>query len=245
MVKVCRPDGISFGCCGLFHYRGNAPIVEGPTSTSVYTVKPGDTLYSIARRYSLDPIVVARENNITNPGQLTIGQRLHLNIASGSAGSIRQVDTTPRTQTTAPTVKPAETPKSVPTTAAAPRGVSTSGSGKFIWPANGSIVQGFGDVNKGVDIAGKEGDPIVAAADGQVLFVGNVRGYGDLVIIKHDPTFVTAYGNNKTIVVRQGAMVKKGEKIATMGMSDSKGPRVHFEIRRNGKPIDPTGMLGS
>ncbi len=250
LVPVCLMASL-VGCSLT---GGNAPIVQGPTSTTVYTVQSGDTLYSIARRYSLDPVQVARENNLTNPGMLSVGQKLKLNLTAGGASQSRPVQRTLVTSQTAPVspgapeekaqtqpVKVSQT-ESAPKESSTPTPASTS-SAMFQWPAKGKIVKPYGDSNKGVDIGGKEGDSVTAAADGQVLFVGSVRGYGDLVIIRHTGPYVTAYGHNKSIQVKQGQTVKKGQKISTIGKTDAEPARVHFEIRRDGKPIDPQSML--
>ncbi len=98
--------------------------------------------------------------------------------------------------------------------------------------------------NKGVDIAGKAGDPVVAAADGRVVYAGSsLRGYGNLIIVKHNNTYLTAYAHNQTLIVKEGQVVKKGQQIAEMGSSDSDRVKLHFEVRRQGRPIDPLKML--
>jgi lipoprotein NlpD len=113
------------------------------------------------------------------------------------------------------------------------------------WPAEGDIVATFDDkTNKGIGIAGQLGDPIVAAADGRVVYAGSgLRGYGNLVILKHDDTFLTAYAHNQSLAVREDQVVKKGDKIAQMGSSDADRVKLHFEVRRLGKPVDPIAFL--
>ena len=113
------------------------------------------------------------------------------------------------------------------------------------WPADGDIVATFDDkTNKGIGIAGQLGDPIVAAADGRVVYAGSgLRGYGNLVILKHDDTFLTAYAHNQSLTVREDQVVKKGDKIAQMGSSDADRVKLHFEVRRLGKPVDPVAFL--
>lgn len=115
----------------------------------------------------------------------------------------------------------------------------------FAWPAKGAVVEAFNDVkNKGVDIAGKAGDPVFAAADGQVVYAGSgLRGYGNLIIVKHNATYLTAYAHNQALVVKEGQRVKKGQKIAEMGSSDADRVKLHFEIRRQGRPVDPAKLL--
>ncbi len=114
----------------------------------------------------------------------------------------------------------------------------------FIWPAEGKIVGTFEEGKKGIDIAGKSGQPVVAAAGGKVMYAGSgIRGYGNLVIVKHSNNLLSAYAHNKTIMVKEGQTVSKGEKIAEMGSSDADGVRLHFEIRQQGKPVDPSKFL--
>lgn len=115
----------------------------------------------------------------------------------------------------------------------------------FIWPAQGALIAGFDEQkNKGLDIAGKPGDAVVAAADGRVVYAGaGLRGYGNLIILKHNNTFLTAYAHNQTLLVKEDQTVRKGQKIAELGASDADRPKLHFEIRRQGKPVDPAKYL--
>jgi lipoprotein NlpD len=115
----------------------------------------------------------------------------------------------------------------------------------WMWPANGPVIAGFDDArSKGLAISGKAGDPVVAAADGRVVYAGSgLRGYGNLVIIKHNNTFLTAYAHNQTLLVKEDQVVKRGQKIAEMGSSDAERVELHFEIRKQGKPVDPAKLL--
>ena len=115
----------------------------------------------------------------------------------------------------------------------------------FIWPAGGTLLSGFDEIkNKGLDIAGKVGEPVLAAADGRVVYSGaGLRGYGNLIILKHNNTFLTAYAHNQTLLVKEDQTVRKGQKVAEMGNSDADRVKLHFEIRRQGKPVDPTRYL--
>jgi lipoprotein NlpD len=115
----------------------------------------------------------------------------------------------------------------------------------WLWPSQGPIVTGFeGTRSKGVAISGKEGDPVLAAADGRVVYAGSgLRGYGNLIIIKHNDTLLTAYAHNKALLVREDQMVRRGQKIAEMGSSDTDRVKLHFEVRRKGKPVDPVKVL--
>jgi len=117
----------------------------------------------------------------------------------------------------------------------------------FIWPASGSLIAGFDEArNKGYDIAGKAGDPVYAAADGRVVYAGaGLRGYGNLIILKHSNTFLTAYAHNQALLVKEDQTVKRGQKIAEMGSTDADRVKLHFEIRKQGKPVDPARYLPS
>ena len=115
----------------------------------------------------------------------------------------------------------------------------------WIWPGSGKVLAGFNDsTNKGLDISGSVGDPVLAASGGQVVYVGSgLRGYGNLVIIKHNNNFLSAYAHNKEVLVKEKQTVQKGQKIALLGSSDADKPMLHFEIRRQGKPVDPMKYL--
>jgi lipoprotein NlpD len=115
----------------------------------------------------------------------------------------------------------------------------------WIWPTSGAVIAGFDEVkNKGLDISGNAGDPVLAAADGRVVYVGaGLRGYGNLIILKHNNTYLTAYAHNKTLLIKEDQSVRKGQKIAEMGNSDADRVKLHFEVRRQGKPVDPAKYL--
>ncbi|NDB44063.1 MAG: hypothetical protein EB032_05925, partial [Betaproteobacteria bacterium] len=117
----------------------------------------------------------------------------------------------------------------------------------FAWPHPGQILTGFDEAkNKGLDFAGKAGDPVLAAADGKVVYAGSgLRGYGNLVILKHNNTYLTAYAHNQTLWVKEDQNVVKGQRIAEMGSSDADRVKLHFEIRKQGKPVDPIKYLPS
>ncbi len=129
-----------------------------------------------------------------------------------------------------------------PISAAEPREAETV---EFVWPARGKILTGFSEpASKGVDIGGKPGDPVVAAASGRVIYIGTgIRGYGKLIVIKHDNNFNSVYAHNREILVRQDQAVARGQKIAELGDTDTDSPKLHFEIRKSGKPVDPVKYL--
>ncbi len=116
---------------------------------------------------------------------------------------------------------------------------------RFVWPAEGKVISPFDPARKGIDIAGQSGQPVLAAADGTVLYAKSMRGYGNLVIIDHGDGLVSAYAHNKTILVKEGQMVSRSQQIAEMGNSDADSVKLHFEIRQLGKPVDPVSMLPS
>jgi lipoprotein NlpD len=238
--------------------QGRAATPEG-----TYTVQAGDTLSSIANSFGRDVKDLARWNNIDDPARIRVGQVLRVSPPSGQAAAglpvtpagpatSRPLDAAGATPgAAAPAgVPPAPTESatmpgpvaSIPETRPAPPAASAS---DWIWPANGKVVDKFDEKrNKGISIAGKEGDPVVASADGTVVYSGSgLRGYGNLVILKHNDEFISAYAHNKLILVKQGQTVKRGQRIAEIGHTDSNEPKLHFEIRRQGKPVDPLAYL--
>lgn len=217
-----------------------------------YVVKPGDTLYKIARANNVDIENVKRWNNLSDPNQISVGQVLKMSgSASGSAQTapvtgtktqprpLDQPETLPPPTTETTTPPPAPPVETKPATRAADAAVIN-----WAWPASGQIVQGFNSSTKGIDIVGALGDPVTAAADGLVKYSGNgVRGLGNLIIVEHQNGFITAYAHNRAVLVKTGQTVKRGAKIAELGQSDTTSPRLHFEIRRQGQPVDPMQYL--
>jgi len=230
------------------------PLSATPGST--YVVKPGDTLFKIARSYNLDVDSLARWNNVADPGQIRVGQVLQLSSSGGSharppASASTQSEPiktsgTPQPQpldgsasSVAEPAKPAAAPDKP-----APQRAADAGLINWTWPASGTIIQSFNANSKGIDIGGTAGDPVHAAADGKVMYSGNsVRGLGNLIIINHDNGFLTAYAHNRSLLVKTGQNVKRGAKIAEIGQTDAPSPRLHFEIRRQGTPVDPLQYL--
>lgn len=146
-----------------------------------------------------------------------------------------------------PEVKPDAKPEAKPEPKPEPK-QEPAGNGDKIdwaWPASGKVIAAFNETSsKGVDLAGKPGDPVLAAAGGRVVYAGTgLRGYGKLVIVKHDNSFLSAYAHNQSLLVKEGQAVSKGQKIAELGDTDSDRPKLHFEIRRQGKPVDPSKYL--
>lgn len=224
-----------------------------------YTVNRGDTLYSISWRYGLDYREVARWNNVNDRFQIYPGQVLNLTSTTSSTvtnnrSAASQTPSSSQPQQTRRSTPPPASQQTVTRQQTAPQPpvssqttVAASGQPAWRWPSNGQIIRRFSAAeggNKGIDIAGKVGDPVVAAADGRVVYAGSgLLGYGNLVIINHNREFLSAYAHNSRIVVSENDMVKAGEKIAEMGQSGTDRVQLHFEIRRNGRPVDPLGHL--
>jgi lipoprotein NlpD len=298
-----------------------APVVErssntvpaassvAPATAGMYTVKKGDTLYSIALDHGQDYKDIAAWNNLDNPSVIKIGQTLKVTPAEGSApvavakpiASPGTIEAKPITGDNASgnaagssagglagnlagntdslkrgpkggTVAYSEAalaaaqkeasgdqPIVIPSAPAVPATPETSmpekttpekapvagGDVDWQWPANGKLLASFAEgSNKGLDIGGKTGDAVQAAADGVVSYAGSgLRGYGNLVVIRHNATWLSVYAHNSKILVKEKQAVKRGQKIAEMGSTDAASPRLHFEIRQQGKPVDPQKIL--
>jgi lipoprotein NlpD len=228
-----------------------------------YSVKSGDTLIRIGMDNGQSWRDIARWNNIENPNLIETGQILRVTPPEETGVVVRPVSSTnvvtsPAPANTASAPAPASNSASVrpPASAANPPNASTPTNNlantdsaedtvSFQWPTRGNVLAGFDEVkNKGIDIAGKAGDPVLAAADGKVVYAGSgLRGYGNLVILKHNNTYLTAYAHNQSLLVKEDQAIKRGQKIAEMGNSDADQVKLHFEIRRQGKPVDPAKYL--
>jgi lipoprotein NlpD len=226
---------------------GSSPQYEGGT----HVVRPGDTLYTIAWRHGLDYRDVARWNGLANPDLIFVGQRISLRPRGAVAAA------SPRSPASAMGSGSAERPRAEASRVSTPRASSPplDPPPAWHWPTRGTIVSTFGSpdgLRNGIGIAGRLGQPILAAAAGRVVYAGSgLIGYGQLVIVKHNDTYLSAYGHNGALRVAQGQSVAAGEQIAEMGYGPRQQPRLHFEIRRNGSPVDPLlhlrpgGRLGS
>jgi lipoprotein NlpD len=249
--------------------RGTAEV----NRPGYYTVKPGDTLIRIGLETGQNWHDLQRWNNLERPNLIEVGQVLRLTPAMPEttavtnrvpSSALRTVSpiTAPQTQSVpsgiattplppiAPVMEPvavAAAPMAPVATAAATTSSRDAGETDLIWlwPATGPLVSSFDESrNKGVAIAGKAGDPVFAAADGRVVYAGSgLRGYGNLIIVKHNDVYLTAYAHNQTLLVKEDQPVKRGQKIAEMGASDTDRIQLHFEVRKRGKPIDPTRIL--
>jgi lipoprotein NlpD len=227
-----------------------------------YTVKPGDTLIRIGLDHGQSSRDLARWNNLENPNRLEIGQVLRVTPPAAAAAAantrpVAQATATPsplaqqapadRTPVPAAAASAPAAAASAPASAPAANAAGASADDNIAWgwPSNGPVLAGFDEVkNKGVDIGGAAGDPVLAAADGRVVYVGaGLRGYGNLIILKHNNTYLTAYAHNQTLLIKEDQSVRKGQKIAEMGSSDADRVKLHFEVRRQGKPVDPVKYL--
>ncbi|WP_216638461.1 peptidoglycan DD-metalloendopeptidase family protein [Endozoicomonas arenosclerae] len=205
-----------------------------------HIVRDGETLFSIAWLYSRDYKELAAINGIRSPYTIYPGQ--HVNLTAS-----RYVSRSPSSKTS----KPSYTPKpSVVKKAPAPVYRKPEPSSKALswhWPAQGKVVQIYSNangLNKGIDIRGNLGEPVSAAATGEVVYAGSeLAGYGKLIIMKHNNSYLSAYAHNKELLVREGDSVKAGQKIAEIGSTGTTEPKLHFEIRHNGKPVDPMRFL--
>jgi len=273
---------------------GGAPMATvpvtpaAPSGPEFYTVKRGDTLYSIALDHGQDYRDVAAWNYLANVNVIQVGQVLRVvppgavpAPGNGDAGAVvvrpitgpgsepasgmgpvGAVKNEPngakrpysddalaqaqREASRAPVVAAAPAPQPKPAEARPADKPAEGDDVAWAWPASGKLIGQFTEngANKGLDIAAKVGEPVLAAGPGKVVYSGQgLRGYGRLIIIKHNNTYLSAYAHNSTLLVKEGQSVTKGQKIAEAGNTDSDVPKLHFEIRRQGKPVDPTKYL--
>jgi lipoprotein NlpD len=253
-----------------------------------YTVRRGDTLYSIALEMGVDYRELAQWNNLADATKISIGQELRTTapvaaaavpgVQVGTARTGSEIEARPlgsapsQTAAAAPDAATKTSPKAqrlpyseqnlaalqrselkpepAKPAAAAPAVPAANPDRdpeaiEFSWPARGRVLAGFSEPNnKGLDIGGKPGDPVLAAAPGRVMYTGTgIRGYGKLIVIKHDNNFNSVYAHNREILVKEGQNVTRGQRIAELGDTDADAPKLHFEIRKSGKPVDPMRYL--
>nr|WP_152224980.1 peptidoglycan DD-metalloendopeptidase family protein [Pseudomonas sp. SCB32] len=261
-IAVCSLLGAcsSSSRSGTTVVDGGASARKPAVTSGQYVVRRGDTLYSIAFRYGWDWKALAARNNIDAPYTIRPGQAIRFDggsstaqpsVAKNSAPVAPVVVNKPATTTSSASkpTSPAATPSSQASASTATPAPSGGGVSGWIWPTDGTLIGRFasnGSLNKGIDIAGQLGQPVLAASNGTVVYAGSgLRGYGELVIIKHSDTYVSAYGHNRRLLVREGQQVKVGQNIAEMGSTGTDRVKLHFEIRRQGKPVDPLQYLPS
>ncbi|WP_336219644.1 amidase activator ActS [Citrobacter amalonaticus] len=223
-------------CAGLLMAgcSGSKSSDSGSYSGAVYTVKRGDTLYRISRTTGTSVKDLARLNGISPPYTIEVGQKLKL-------GGSKTASTKTSKKSSTKTVT-ASSSSSVPQSSWPPVGQRC-----WVWPASGKVILPYSTAdggNKGIDISAARGTPVYAAGAGKVVYVGNqLRGYGNLIMIKHSEDYITAYAHNDTMLVNNGQSVKAGQKIATMGSTDAASVRLHFQIRYRATAIDPLRYL--
>ncbi|MBT8086923.1 MAG: peptidoglycan DD-metalloendopeptidase family protein [Gammaproteobacteria bacterium] len=221
--------------CGLLLLASCGSATRWQDTPQTHIVRSGETLSAIAWRYGKDPMDLARWNRLGDGSLIYPGQVIRLtgtggtrSTASGNAGK----------KTTQTTSRPS--PRPLPDIPAQP-------APDWAWPTDGRIDVGFGakpGTGTGVLINGRLGQPVNAAASGQVVYAGSgLIGYGKLIILKHNDTFLSAYGYSDALLVKEGDSIRKGQQIATMGEGPERKSRLHFEIRRNGQPVDPGKFL--
>jgi len=239
-----------------------APGFENAGKPGYYTVKPGDTLIRVGLENGQSPKDIARWNALENPNKIEVGQVLRVvpPTSSDSAAVAVAKPISNSTATSTPIAPAASSAASSAPASAASKSASSSAVVAapaaasaavgdedlgWIWPTKGPVLAEFDEVkNKGIDIGGAAGDPVLASAEGKVVYAGEgLRGYGKLIILKHNNTFLTAYAHNQTLLVKEDQSVKKGQKIAEMGNTDADRVKLHFEVRRQGKPVDPAKYL--
>lgn len=247
-----RGTGLSRSLPGSLGDVKALPGFENAGKPGYYSVKPGDTMIRIGLENGQNWRDIVRWNGLENPNLIEVGQVLRVvpPVVENAVAVTRPV--LPGGVAASTALGPAR-PASAPAVAGAVPAPATmpapAGNGDedvaWIWPAQGTLIAGFDEAkNKGLDISGKAGDPVMASADGRVVYAGaGLRGYGNLVILKHNNTFLTAYAHNQKLLVKEDQSVKKGQKIAEMGSSDAERVKLHFEIRRQGKPVDPAKYL--
>ena len=257
---------ICAGLCAWSSPQRTAPISDRSTITSSsyeapidkntvhYTVKSGDTLSQISRRSGYSVAELASWNHIANLNDLKVGQVIRVqppegvatgvetaSVATSSQVEVRSIDAarSESQTTTTPSAK-----NTTQATTAASAGVKEVDGIDWSWPASGNIIASFAaGKNRGIDIAGTKGQKVLSAADGTVLHKGSMNGYGNLVIIKHSDNVLSAYAHNDKILVQEKQQIKRGQQIAEMGNTDSDRVKLHFEIRYQGKPVDPVKYL--
>jgi len=234
-----------------------APVSDrtAPSSTKVqyHVVAAGETLYSIAWKYNLDYKNLSKNNGIGRNYRIYPGQKIYLirtnpalkyrpsKPVSSASSSQSRTETKPKVAPK-PKEKRLENKTTVPT-----KPLPSSNKVFWSWPTRGKVITGFngnGGLNKGIDIQGNLGEPVLAAASGSVVYAGQgLRGYGKLIIIKHSEKYLSAYAHSRKLNVKEGDTVKAGEKIAEMGSSGTNAVKLHFEIRYDGKPVNPLKYL--
>jgi lipoprotein NlpD len=269
LMTACAGPAASGKRAPIVEY-GAGPVTsvaeKAAETSTIYVVQAGDTLYSIAFLNGLDYMEVAQQNGLKDPTAIQVGQKLRLIVPAEEvvsevptqivtriprAGEIKNQPKVGRLLYSAQALAKAQhiqddEPSATSVASVAPTPTVVEEGVEWGMPTRGKVIAGYSKSanRKGVDIAGSQGQPILASASGKVVYSGSgLRGYGKLVIIKHNATFLSAYAHNNRLLVKEGQSVRKGQKIAEMGSSDTDQVKLHFEIRKMGKPVDPAKYL--
>ncbi|MGY5452658.1 peptidoglycan DD-metalloendopeptidase family protein [Agarivorans sp. MS3-6] len=247
---------------GCSREGGPAPVTDAGTynqknrgviSSASYKVKKGETLYSIAWRAGLDPEDLAKRNNISAPYTIFVGQTIKLKTTGVKSGqNVTNKHKTAKVQVkdVKKSSKKLESTSTKAYAETSPKVVAKQHTGPvkgWVWPTKGKVIKGFSNQangNKGIDIRGSHGQKIIASAPGRVVYAGSaLRGYGKLIIIKHNDDYLSAYAHNSRLRVKEKQQVAVGQHIADMGDTGTTDTRLHFEIRFKGKSVDPSKYL--
>jgi lipoprotein NlpD len=264
-AKVTAPAAPASAPAAAAEVKPPLPGAENAGKPGYYTVKPGDALIRIALDNGQSWRDVAKWNNLENPNRIEVGQVLRV-VPPGvdpSAVTAKPIAVAPKVESRPLDAKPPVVSASAASASATPAASAAAPAKEpvkepvkeaaatdddalsWTWPTTQPVSAGFDEQrNKGLDFAGKPGDPVFAVADGRVVYAGSgLRGYGNLVIIKHNNTYLTAYAHNRAMLVEQEQVVRKGQRIAEMGSTESDTVKLHFEVRKLGKPVDPAKLL--
>ena len=248
IAQVCALLALAgmLAACGSSHvvrqYGSKPTRISTPKYGATATVQRGQTLYRIATDNGISALDLAMWNNVPPPYTIYPGQRLRLYPGQAVSRPVARTPTIAASTRNTPSA-------SIPRTATPTAAPATPAQSNFAWrwPADGQLVGRYAPgepTQQGIDIAGSAGAPVRAAADGVVVYSGSgLVGYGELVIVKHNDQWLSAYGHNRSRMVNEGKVVKAGEQIAEMGHSGAARDMLHFEIRYNGKPVDPQQYL--
>ncbi|MDX9884940.1 peptidoglycan DD-metalloendopeptidase family protein [Thauera sp.] len=233
-------------------------------ASGYHTVRQGDTLLGVARQYGVTLPDLVAWNNVTDPNQIHVGQTIRVSPPGAAPGTIAVPGSAGAVATPVPPIgteagsvplvrEPigGRAPVAEPIVPEQPAPVvgepapAAAGSGQWQWPAGGALIAGYNEAsNKGLDIGGSVGDAVYAASAGKVVYAGSgLRGYGKLIVIKHNQEYNSVYAHNDKLLVKEDDQVVQGQKIAELGSSEADRPKLHFEIRKQGKAVDPMGYL--
>lgn len=247
MKKIALLPCVGLLVLGLSACQSAAPVQSGngglkaavpdnvPVPAGYHRVQRGENLYRIGLRYNQTVSTLSRWNQLSNPGQIEVGQLLRVSNNVTSSPRRNNTNTATNTSQTNKTASKPAVSWSAPSTAANITNV------RLMRPVNGSVLANFnGGSNKGMDFGGQRGDAVKAAAAGKVVYAGDgLRGYGNLVMVQHTQTLLTVYAHNDRISVKEGDQVKQGQQIATMGSTGTDSVKLHFEVRQDGKAVNP------